>query len=207
MATHSSILVWRIPWTEERGLQFAAAAKSRQSCPTLCDPIDGSPPGSPVPGILQARVLEWGAIAFSVNIFISHLLFLSGCAGLSLLHGTFSGCRARASHRGGFLCGEPRPQGKRAQQLRLPGPRAQAQWCRGLVDPRHVGSSQTRDQISVPSLAAGLLTAGPLVKSFKSLSLRISFWLLALLLFFFLVVYLLMKPGSPLHGFPPSELC
>ena len=37
----------------------AAAAKSFQSCPTLCDPIDGSPPGSPVPGILQARTLEW----------------------------------------------------------------------------------------------------------------------------------------------------
>ena len=37
----------------------AAAAKSRQSCPTLCDPIDGSPPGSPIPGILQARTLEW----------------------------------------------------------------------------------------------------------------------------------------------------
>ena len=43
----------------------AAAAKSLQSCPTLCDPIDGSPPGSPVPGILQARTLEWGAITFS----------------------------------------------------------------------------------------------------------------------------------------------
>ena len=42
-----------------------AAAKLLQSCPTLCDPIDGSPPGSPVPGILQARTLEWGAIAFS----------------------------------------------------------------------------------------------------------------------------------------------
>ena len=41
------------------------AAKSLQSCPTLCDPIDGSPPGSPVPGILQARTLEWVAIAFS----------------------------------------------------------------------------------------------------------------------------------------------
>ena len=40
----------------------AAAAKSLQSCPTLCDPIDGSPPGSPVPGILQARTLEWVAI-------------------------------------------------------------------------------------------------------------------------------------------------
>ena len=40
-------------------------AKSLQSCPTLCDPIDTSPPGSPVPGILQARTLEWGAISFS----------------------------------------------------------------------------------------------------------------------------------------------
>ena len=43
----------------------AAAAKSLQSCPTLCDPIDGSPPGSPVPGILQARTREWVAISFS----------------------------------------------------------------------------------------------------------------------------------------------
>ena len=43
----------------------AAAAKLLQSCPTLCDPINGSPPGSPVPGILQARTLEWVAISFS----------------------------------------------------------------------------------------------------------------------------------------------
>ena len=43
----------------------AAAAKSLQLCLTLCDPIDGSPPGSPVPGILQARTLEWVAISFS----------------------------------------------------------------------------------------------------------------------------------------------
>ena len=43
----------------------AAAAKSLQSCPTLCDPIDSSPLGSPVPGILQARILEWVAISFS----------------------------------------------------------------------------------------------------------------------------------------------
>ena len=43
----------------------AAAAKSLQSCTTLCDPIDGSPPGFPVPGILQARTLEWVAISFS----------------------------------------------------------------------------------------------------------------------------------------------
>ena len=43
----------------------AAAAKSLQLCPTLCDPIDGSPPGSAIPGILQARTLEWVAISFS----------------------------------------------------------------------------------------------------------------------------------------------
>ena len=46
----------------------AAAAKWHQSCPTLCDPIDGSPPGSAVPGILQARTLEWVAIAFSTEV-------------------------------------------------------------------------------------------------------------------------------------------
>ena len=45
--------------------ETAAAAKSLQSCPTLHDPVDGSPPGSPVPGILQARTLEWAAISFS----------------------------------------------------------------------------------------------------------------------------------------------
>ena len=47
------------------GHRHAAAVKSLQSCPTLCNPIDGSPPGSAVPGILQARTLEWVAIAFS----------------------------------------------------------------------------------------------------------------------------------------------
>ena len=46
-------------------LMREAAAKSLQSCPTLCDPIDGNPPGSPVPGILQARTLEWIAVSFS----------------------------------------------------------------------------------------------------------------------------------------------
>ena len=68
MAIHSSILAWKIPGTEESGgLQSAAAAaaNSLQSCPTLCDPIDGSQPGSPVPGILQARTVEWVAISFS----------------------------------------------------------------------------------------------------------------------------------------------
>ena len=46
-------------------LAAAAAAKSLQSCPTLCNPMDGSPPGSPIPGILQARTLEWVAMSFS----------------------------------------------------------------------------------------------------------------------------------------------
>ena len=52
------------PWGRRVG-HAAVAAKSIQSCPTLCDPIDGSPPGSPVPGILQARTLEGVAISFS----------------------------------------------------------------------------------------------------------------------------------------------
>ena len=46
---------------------YAAAAKSLQSCPTQREPIDSSPPGAPIPGILQARTLEWVAIAFSTN--------------------------------------------------------------------------------------------------------------------------------------------
>ena len=107
MATHSSILAWRIPWTEEPGgvlqsmgsqrvghdwatntftythtykhifffrffsLAAAAAAKSLQSCPTLCDPRDGSLPGSAIHGIFQARVLEWVAISFSRGIFLT----------------------------------------------------------------------------------------------------------------------------------------
>ena len=63
------------PFQSIRGLQYiqccdhaaaaAAAAKSLQLCPTLCDPIDGSPRGTPVPGILQARTLEWVTISFS----------------------------------------------------------------------------------------------------------------------------------------------
>ena len=53
-------------WEENTRFKYAAAAaKSLQSCPTLCNPTDGSPPGSPVPGILQARTLEWVAISFS----------------------------------------------------------------------------------------------------------------------------------------------
>ena len=57
--THDITYTWNLKYGT------AAAAKSLQLCPTLCDPIDGSPPGSPVPGILQARTLEWDAISFS----------------------------------------------------------------------------------------------------------------------------------------------
>ena len=66
MATRFGTLAWEIPRTEEPGgSPAAAAAKSLQSCLTLCDPIDGSPPDFPIPGILQARILEWVAISFS----------------------------------------------------------------------------------------------------------------------------------------------
>ena len=66
----SSELALPIRWPKYWSFSFcispaAAAAKSFQSCPTLCDPRDGSPPGSPIPGILQARTLEWVAISFS----------------------------------------------------------------------------------------------------------------------------------------------
>ena len=54
----------------------AAAAKSLQSCLTLCDPIDGSPPGSLIPGILQARTLEWIAISFSYRFTIVAFFWL-----------------------------------------------------------------------------------------------------------------------------------
>ena len=63
-ATHSRILAWKIPRTKEPAAA-AAAAKSLQSCLTLCNPRDGRPPGFPVPGIIQARTLEWVAISFS----------------------------------------------------------------------------------------------------------------------------------------------
>ena len=57
--------VWELVMDREAWPAAAAAAKSLQSCPTLCDPIDSSPPGYPIPGILQARTLEWVAIFFS----------------------------------------------------------------------------------------------------------------------------------------------
>ena len=65
---HNKEFAWSlscVPGMEILAAAAAAAAKSLQSYPTLCDPIDGSPPGSPIPGILQARTLEWVAISFS----------------------------------------------------------------------------------------------------------------------------------------------
>ena len=65
MRSYSNILNGGVIHSNTMLNAAAAAAKSLQSCPTLCDPIDGSPPGSPVLGILQARTLEWVAISFS----------------------------------------------------------------------------------------------------------------------------------------------
>ena len=65
LPSHNHFHLPRVPAPSCHWPWVGAAAKSLQSCPTLCDPIDGSPPGSPVPGILQARTLEWVAISFS----------------------------------------------------------------------------------------------------------------------------------------------
>ena len=65
METLLNLFELQLPYLLDVFAAAAAAAKSLQSCPTLCDPIDGSPPGSPVPGILQARTLEWVAISFA----------------------------------------------------------------------------------------------------------------------------------------------
>ena len=59
------MLPYHLIYSRALAAAAAAAAKSLQSCPTLCDPIDGSPTGSAIPGILQARTLEWVAISFS----------------------------------------------------------------------------------------------------------------------------------------------
>jgi len=64
-ALAGGVFTTNITWKSPTNVNAATAAKSLQLCLTLCDPIDGSPPGSPVPGILQARILEWVAISFS----------------------------------------------------------------------------------------------------------------------------------------------
>ena len=61
--------MWKKTLIIKHSAAAAAAAKSLQLCPTLCNPIEGSPPGSPVPGILQARTLEWVAISFFNKAF------------------------------------------------------------------------------------------------------------------------------------------
>ena len=92
---------------ESSYLTAAAAAKSRQACPTLCDPTDGSPPGSPVPGILQARTLEWVAISFSclADAVKSQLFAFSTCQCVNLVLS-----RALSWVLQGFLSGFLRPQ-------------------------------------------------------------------------------------------------
>ena len=92
----------------------AAAAKSLQSCPTLCNPRNGSPPGSPVPGILQARTLEWGAIAFSQLL---RCTFPKGCHIWCLKSGmtlhTFIFMHKSAIHRLiSLFCGLPPHSGR-----------------------------------------------------------------------------------------------
>ena len=76
---------------ENEDFMSAAAAKSLQSCPTLCDPIDGSPPGSPIPGILQARTLEWVAISFSFMSLDGYNLLATCVPCLSLYTHTLLG--------------------------------------------------------------------------------------------------------------------
>ena len=92
------ILKW--PFAHDSAAAAAAAAKSLQSCPTLCDPIDSSPPGSSVQGIFQARVLEWGAIAFSV------LMILVSCNSYSVsicLRTRFQGLKIIFLSKGFYL--------------------------------------------------------------------------------------------------------
>ena len=72
--------------TKEDKRSAAAAAAPLQLCPTLCDPIDGRPPGSPVPGILQARTLEWVAISFSPSLGFSRQEHWSGLPFPSPMH-------------------------------------------------------------------------------------------------------------------------
>ena len=79
--TSVSLLLSRI---QGHHYHLSAAAKSLQSCPTLCDPIDGSPPDFPIPGILQARTLEWVAIFSKFHIYA--LVYCIGVFSSGLLH-------------------------------------------------------------------------------------------------------------------------
>ena len=79
------------------GTATAAAAKLLQSCPTLCDPIDGSPTGSPTPGILQARILEWVAISFSK--YLGYLIQRANSLEKTLMLGKIEGRRRRGQQK------------------------------------------------------------------------------------------------------------
>ena len=81
--THNGLKILREQMLTVRACSHYAAAKSLQSCPTLCDPIDGSPPGSSIPGILQARMLKWVAISFSNAC--THAKSLQSCPTLCYL--------------------------------------------------------------------------------------------------------------------------
>ena len=80
-----------------------AAAKSLQSCPTLCDPIDGSPPGSPIPEIVQARTLEWVAISFSIVCIILYI-YIKYIIPLNLEDCLFFTCLAGSTFYLGVVC-------------------------------------------------------------------------------------------------------
>ena len=104
----SSVPSHRLP------VSAAAAAKSLQSCPTLCDPIDGSPPGSPIPGILQARTLEWVAISFSSFQSLPNYLWVSGVTGgkpgdSSQSVGRQKGAEWQNATAGSILCSPTQP--------------------------------------------------------------------------------------------------
>ena len=134
-------------------MKVKSESKVAQSCLTLSDPMDCSPPGSSIHGIFQARVLEWGAIAFSriyIYKYIYIYLFILGCAESLLLRRLFSSSGKRglllpawASHCGGFSCCRAQALGLSGfsscsvgtQSSWLPGSRVQVQWlwCTGLA--------------------------------------------------------------------------
>ena len=124
MASHSSILAWRAPWTEEPGRLQSAAAKSLQSWPTLCDPIDGSPPGSSVHGILQARTLEWVAISSSnawkwkVRVKSLSRVWLLATPWTAAYQAPLSMGFARQEYWSGVPLPSPRLQSTRSQRVR-----------------------------------------------------------------------------------------
>ena len=112
----------------------ATAAKSLQSCLTLCDPVDGSPPGSPVPGILQARTLEWAAISFS-NAWKWKVKVKS------LSHVWLFATRWTAAYQGPLSMGFPRqeywsgsPVLNETKPWHVGPPKTDGSWWRGLAE-------------------------------------------------------------------------